>query len=58
MVQNRQAWDGLRAAIDGHQKVFDEQIQRMEIEDPVPDPESPLLLPINRYATYVDGFKP
>jgi hypothetical protein len=50
MVENKQAWKELLATIDDHLGVFKEQMRRMEMENLVPDPESPLLSPINKYA--------
>jgi hypothetical protein len=50
MIENRLAWRNLLDTIDEHQTTFNEQLRRMKREDAVPDPESPLLAPMQQYA--------
>jgi hypothetical protein len=50
MTENRQAWRGLLVTFDDHQKVFNDQLARLKVEDMVPDPESPLLGPVIQYS--------
>jgi hypothetical protein len=51
MVENRGAWRRLVEEVDGHQRLFNEQLERMRVADEVPDPDSPLLAPVRQYAT-------
>jgi hypothetical protein len=50
MAENRQAWRDLLTTFDEHQKVFNDQLTRLKVEDKVPDPESPLLGPVIQYS--------
>ncbi|KIM22150.1 hypothetical protein M408DRAFT_28960 [Serendipita vermifera MAFF 305830] len=56
MVENRQAWQGLLATIDDHQKTFNDQLVRLKVDDMVPDPESPLLAPVMQYSETLEKF--
>ena len=58
MAENRTAWRKLLTAIDEHQKVFNEQLERLKVETTVPDPDSPLLGPVIQYLKYIDRFVP
>jgi len=38
--------------LEEHQNIFNEQLSRMEKEDLVPDPESPLLALVKHYSMW------
>jgi hypothetical protein len=53
MVENKESWKELLFTIDEHQRLFNEQLSRMHVENLVPDPESALLAPVKQYAESV-----
>ncbi|KAF8495352.1 hypothetical protein BU17DRAFT_72515 [Hysterangium stoloniferum] len=44
----------LLKTIDDHQKEFNDQLKRLEVEDMVPDHESPLLGPVKHYSKMLE----
>lgn len=50
MVENKEAWRELISTIDDHQRIFNEHLRRLDREDLIPYPGSPLLAPVKQYA--------